>query len=170
MRNRHTAALAVAVLIGGGPAMATADVVQDWNAHALKRRPTRRTRSCKPDQIRDGPGGGLRSGQRHYGRLRAISWDHLRSGGSVGGRSGDRSRVPRAARARRRRESRRRLHGRAGGHPGRPKRRPTASSSAFERRSRRSPTERATARLLRRSSLRPPATPVSGSRMPDARW
>ena len=39
--------------------------------------------------------------------------------GSVGGRSGDRSRVPRAARARRRR-ARRRLHGRAGGHPGRP--------------------------------------------------
>lgn len=35
MSKRRTAALAVAILIGGGPAVATADVVQDWNAHAL---------------------------------------------------------------------------------------------------------------------------------------
>jgi hypothetical protein len=35
MSKRRTAALAVAILIGGGPAVAAADVVQDWNAHAL---------------------------------------------------------------------------------------------------------------------------------------
>lgn len=35
MSKRRTAALAVAILIGGGPAAAAADVVQDWNAYAL---------------------------------------------------------------------------------------------------------------------------------------
>src|SRR5262245_62128495 len=35
MTMRRTAALAVAMLIGGRPAIAAADVVQDWNAHAL---------------------------------------------------------------------------------------------------------------------------------------
>jgi hypothetical protein len=35
MGKRYIAVLAVAVLIGGGPAVAAADVVQDWNAHAL---------------------------------------------------------------------------------------------------------------------------------------
>ena len=35
MRKRCIAALAVAILVGGGPAVAAADVVQDWNAHAL---------------------------------------------------------------------------------------------------------------------------------------
>lgn len=35
MMTRQPAALCIAVLIGGGPAIASADVVQDWNAHAL---------------------------------------------------------------------------------------------------------------------------------------
>jgi hypothetical protein len=35
MKKKHTAALAVAALIARGPAVAAADVVQDWNAHAL---------------------------------------------------------------------------------------------------------------------------------------
>jgi hypothetical protein len=35
MSNGRTAVVAVAILIRGGPAVAAADVVQDWNAHAL---------------------------------------------------------------------------------------------------------------------------------------
>ena len=35
MSKRRTAAVAVAILIGGGPAVAAADVVQDWKAHTL---------------------------------------------------------------------------------------------------------------------------------------
>lgn len=35
MKTRHTAALVLALLIGCGPGIAAADVVQDWNAHAL---------------------------------------------------------------------------------------------------------------------------------------
>jgi hypothetical protein len=35
MSKRRIAALAVAILIGAGPEVATADIVQDWNAHAL---------------------------------------------------------------------------------------------------------------------------------------